>query len=45
MQAAEKLFDEIDDWYDENPAASFEELENRARKARRGMMENLLGCS
>ncbi len=43
MQAAEKLFDEVDDWYDKNPDASFEEIENRARKARREMMGKSLG--
>jgi len=43
MQVAEKLFDEIDDWYSENPEASFEELEAQARKARREMMGQSLG--
>ena len=43
MQEAEKLFDEIDDWYNENPDASFEEIENRVRSARREMMGKSLG--
>ena len=38
MQTAEKLFDEIDGWYTENPGATFEELEDRLRRARRKMM-------
>ena len=42
-QEAEKMFDEIDNWYDENPSASFEEIENRARSARREMMGKSLG--
>jgi hypothetical protein len=43
MQEAENLFNEIDDWYDENPDASFEEIESRARIARREMMGRSLG--
>lgn len=43
MQEAEKMFDEIDDWYEQNSNASFEEIENRAREARREMMGKSLG--
>ena len=43
MEEAEKMFEEIDDWYDENPDASFEEIESRARSARREMMGKSLG--
>ncbi len=43
MQEAEKLFDEIDHWYDENPDASFEDIENRVRIERREMMGKSLG--
>ena len=43
MQKAEKMFDEIDDWYEQNPNASFEEIESRAREARREMMGKSLG--
>ena len=43
MQEAEKLFDEMDNWYDKNPDASFEDIENRARIERREMMGKSLG--
>ena len=43
MQETEKMFDEIDDWYNENSGASFEEIENRARSSRREMMGKSLG--
>lgn len=38
MNTAEILFDEIDDWYAKNPEATFEEMEERLRRARRKMM-------
>ena len=43
MKVAEKMFDEIDDWYEQNPNASFEEIESLARESRREMMGNSLG--
>jgi hypothetical protein len=38
MKAAEQLFEEMEDWYDEHPEASFEAIEQRARESRRQMM-------
>ncbi len=43
MKQAEHMFEEIEAWYDQNPAASFEEIEKRARQARRKMMGESLG--
>ena len=38
MEKAERMFEEMENWYDENEAASFEEIEKRARQARRKLM-------
>lgn len=38
MVAAERLFNEMEDWYDEHPAASFEDIESEARQRRRVFM-------
>lgn len=38
IEAAERLFNEMEDWYEENPEASFEEIESEARKRRRAFM-------
>ena len=38
MKQAEEMFEELEDWYDQNQAATFEEIETRARQARRKMM-------
>jgi len=43
MKRAEQMFEEIESWYDQNPEASFEEIEERARQARRRMMGKSLG--
>ena len=43
MEKAEQMFAELEGWYDENPEASFEEIEAQARKARRRMMGSALG--
>ncbi len=43
MKQAAQMFEEIEAWYDQNPAASFEELEKRSRQARRKMMGESLG--
>jgi hypothetical protein len=39
---AEQLFDEMEIWYDNNPDATFEALEDRARHSRRTMMGKAL---
>ena len=31
MKEAEGMFEKLEKWYDENPAASFEEIEKKAR--------------
>jgi ribosomal protein L34E len=43
MKQAEEMFEELEDWYDQNQAATFEEIEGRARQARRKMMGESLG--
>jgi hypothetical protein len=43
MKQAEQMFEELEEWYDQNPAASFEEIEKQARQARRKMMGKSLG--
>lgn len=43
MKQAEEMFEGLENWYDQNPAASFEEIENQARQARRKMMGESLG--
>ncbi len=43
MKQAGQMFEELESWYDQNPAASFEEIEERARQARRKMMGKSLG--
>ena len=42
MEKAEEMFAELEEWYDQNPEASFEEVEGQARKARRKMMGSAL---
>lgn len=43
MEKAEEMFEELEKWYNQHPEASFEEIEGRARKARRKMMGPALG--
>ena len=43
MKAAEDMFEGMEAWYDQNPGASFEEIEKQARQARRKMMGESLG--
>ena len=43
MQQAEQLFEELENWYDDHPGASFEEIEGEARRGRRKMMGASLG--
>ncbi len=38
LDAAAQLFDSLEDWYDQHPAASFGELEAEARRQRRRLM-------
>ncbi len=38
VQAAGQLFDVLEDWYDQHPAATFGELEAEARRQRRRLM-------
>jgi len=43
VKQAEQMFAELEGWYDQNPEASFEEIEKQARRARRKMMGQALG--
>lgn len=43
MKQAEQMFVELEEWYDQNEGATFEEIETRARQARRKMMGKSLG--
>ena len=43
MEHAAEMFEELENWYDENKTATFEEIETRARQARRKMMGESLG--
>jgi hypothetical protein len=43
MKQAEEMFEDLESWYDQNPTASFEEIEIQARQARRKMMGKSLG--
>jgi hypothetical protein len=38
MEKAGEMYDEMEDWYDEHPEASFGEIEARIRRERRKMM-------
>ena len=38
LKEAEQLFDEMEAWYDQNPEATFEELETQLRPHRRQLM-------
>jgi hypothetical protein len=42
MQAAEALYDRMEDWYDAHPDASFEEIEAVLRQRRRELMGGTL---
>jgi hypothetical protein len=42
MQQAKQMFEEVEGWYDQNPRATFEEIEERSRQARRKMMGEAL---
>ncbi len=43
MKQATQMFEELEAWYDKNQGATFEEIEARARQARRKMMGESLG--
>jgi len=38
MEHAAELFEEMEDWYDKKPEATFEEIEQQARISRRKLM-------
>lgn len=38
LEAAGELYEALEDWYDEHPEASFEEIESVAREERRELM-------
>ena len=42
MQEAEKMYEELEEWYDQHPEASFGEIEEQARKQRRKLMGKAL---
>lgn len=42
MQAAEAMYERMEDWYDVHPGASFEEIEAEMRQARRALMGGTL---
>ena len=42
MKAAEAIYEEMEDWYDAHPDASFEEIEEEMRQRRRTLMGGTL---
>ncbi len=42
MQAAEAMYERMEDWYDAHPDASFEEIEEELRRQRRELMGGTL---
>jgi hypothetical protein len=38
LAKAEAMFEQLEDWYDQNPEATFGEIEQEARRERRKMM-------
>jgi hypothetical protein len=42
LRKAEAMFEEMEAWYDEHPAATFGEIEAEARQQRRGLMGEAL---
>ena len=42
MQAAEAMYERMEDWYDAHPDASFEEIEDEMRQQRRELMGGTL---
>lgn len=43
LRRAAETFDELEEWYDEHEEASFGEIEQEARRVRRGLMGEALG--
>ena len=43
LEIALRMFDKLEDWYDEHPEASFGEIEAKACEVRREMMGEALG--
>jgi hypothetical protein len=44
VEAAGRMFDELEGWYDQHPEASFGEIEAEARRRRRELMGKGLGA-
>lgn len=42
MKEAERMYEQLEDWYDKHPEASFGEIEVEARKRRRELMGKTL---
>ncbi len=42
LESASRLFNQLEDWYEEHPQASFAELESQARQGRRTLMGEAL---
>jgi hypothetical protein len=42
MQEAERMYEQLEKWYDKHPEASFGEIEAEARKRRRELMGKTL---
>ena len=42
LECAIEAFDQLEDWYDEHPAATFDEIEQEARRRRRKLMGRAL---
>ena len=42
MQEAERMYEQLEEWYDKHPEASFGEIEAEARKRRRELMGKTL---
>lgn len=42
LEAAKRMYEKLEDWYDEHPQASFGEIEAEARKRRRELMGKTL---
>src|SRR5713226_8038510 len=38
LESANRMFNQLEDWYEEHPQASFAELESQARQGRRTLM-------
>jgi len=42
MKEAERMYEQLEEWYDKHPEASFGEIETEARKRRRELMGKVL---